>query len=216
MATITIVGAGLMGTAVAWPLCDNGHDVRLVGTHLDAEIIRSCLKTGYHPRLRRQLPPMSGPTSWNSCPRRSTARTRSSAASIRWACIGSVARSGRCSGRAVSSPSPRDWRRRPRATRASCPTCWPASCPPACATASRSPSAGRASRASWPVGGRRASVFTGRDEAARCRLRGSSGPPTTTSGSTDLVGVEVCAAMKNAYTVAVGLARGLLERGGSG
>ena len=56
MSTITILGSGLMGTAVAWPLADNGHDVRLVGTHLDAEIIRSCLDSGYHPRLRRQLP----------------------------------------------------------------------------------------------------------------------------------------------------------------
>ena len=56
MSTITILGSGLMGTAVAWPLADNGHEVRLVGTHLDAEIIRSCLNSGYHPRLRRQLP----------------------------------------------------------------------------------------------------------------------------------------------------------------
>ena len=56
MSIITILGSGLMGTAVAWPLADNGHEVRLVGTHLDAEIIRSCLDSGYHPRLRRQLP----------------------------------------------------------------------------------------------------------------------------------------------------------------
>ncbi len=56
MAVVTIVGSGLMGTAVAWPLTDNGHEVRLVGTHLDAEIIRSCLDKGYHPTLRRQLP----------------------------------------------------------------------------------------------------------------------------------------------------------------
>jgi len=45
-----------MGTAVAWPLSDNGHQVRLVGTHLDNEIIASCLEKGWHPRLRRQLP----------------------------------------------------------------------------------------------------------------------------------------------------------------
>ena len=56
MSIITILGSGLMGTAVAWPLADNGHEVRLVGTHLDAEIIRSCMDRGYHPRLRRQLP----------------------------------------------------------------------------------------------------------------------------------------------------------------
>jgi glycerol-3-phosphate dehydrogenase (NAD(P)+) len=56
MATVTIVGSGYMGTAMAWPLCDNGHTVNLVGTHLDQEIIQSCKQNGYHPRLKRQLP----------------------------------------------------------------------------------------------------------------------------------------------------------------
>ncbi len=56
MAIVTIVGAGLMGTAVAYPLSDNGHSIRLVGTHLDGEIIKSCLEKAYHPRLKRQLP----------------------------------------------------------------------------------------------------------------------------------------------------------------
>ena len=56
MGTFTIVGAGYMGTAMAWPLIDNGHAVNLVGTHLDQEIIQSCQKTGYHSRLKRQLP----------------------------------------------------------------------------------------------------------------------------------------------------------------
>jgi glycerol-3-phosphate dehydrogenase (NAD(P)+) len=35
MANVAIVGAGMMGTATAYPLADNGHTVRLVGTHLD-------------------------------------------------------------------------------------------------------------------------------------------------------------------------------------
>jgi glycerol-3-phosphate dehydrogenase (NAD(P)+) len=56
MSDIAIVGAGLMGTAMAWPLTDNGHSVRLVGTHLDREIIASCIEKRYHPRLRRRLP----------------------------------------------------------------------------------------------------------------------------------------------------------------
>src|SRR5512137_2646804 len=56
MSNVTIVGAGLMGTAMAWPLSDNGHQVRLVGTHLDREIIASCLAKRFHPRLRRRLP----------------------------------------------------------------------------------------------------------------------------------------------------------------
>ncbi|MEW5718830.1 MAG: glycerol-3-phosphate dehydrogenase [Chloroflexota bacterium] len=56
MANVAIVGAGFMGTATAWPLSDNGHNVRLVGTHLDAEIIASCKEQHYHPRLKRELP----------------------------------------------------------------------------------------------------------------------------------------------------------------
>lgn len=56
MATVTILGAGLMGTAVAWPLSDNGHEVRLVGTHLDAEIVRACLDSRVHPRCAGNCP----------------------------------------------------------------------------------------------------------------------------------------------------------------
>ncbi len=56
MANVTIVGAGFMGTAIAYPLTDNGHAVRLVGTHLDGELIKSCLEWRYHPRLKRELP----------------------------------------------------------------------------------------------------------------------------------------------------------------
>jgi len=56
MAVITIVGSGLMGSAVAYPLADNGHDVRLVGTHLDRHIISSCKTNRFHPTLRREIP----------------------------------------------------------------------------------------------------------------------------------------------------------------
>lgn len=56
MANVAIVGAGLMGTAIAYPLVDNGHTVRLVGTHLDGDMIRSCRERRYHPRLKRELP----------------------------------------------------------------------------------------------------------------------------------------------------------------
>ncbi len=63
MANVAIVGAGMMGTATAYPLVDNGHAVKLVGTHLDAEIIRSCKEKRYHPRLKRELPPTVQPYS---------------------------------------------------------------------------------------------------------------------------------------------------------
>ena len=48
--TAAIVGAGVMGTATAWPLSDNGHEIRLVGTHLDHDIIQSCKEKNFHPR----------------------------------------------------------------------------------------------------------------------------------------------------------------------
>ena len=56
MTTVTIVGAGMMGSALCWPLRDNGMDVRLVGTPLDEEIIRSIIQTGIHPTLQRKIP----------------------------------------------------------------------------------------------------------------------------------------------------------------
>lgn len=56
MSIITIIGAGVMGSAMSFPATDNGHAVRLVGTMLDREIIEQASKTGYHPNLKRQLP----------------------------------------------------------------------------------------------------------------------------------------------------------------
>lgn len=56
MATIVVLGSGIMATALATPLTDNGHQVRLVGTHLDREIISSIQETGIHPNLGLKVP----------------------------------------------------------------------------------------------------------------------------------------------------------------
>jgi glycerol-3-phosphate dehydrogenase (NAD(P)+) len=56
MATIVILGAGMMGTALAWPLADRGHAVRLVGTHLDSELVGSMRATRVHPKLGLPIP----------------------------------------------------------------------------------------------------------------------------------------------------------------
>lgn len=56
MLKAAIIGAGLMGSAMAWPLSDNHHEVRLVGTHLDDAVISSCKERRFHPRLGRTLP----------------------------------------------------------------------------------------------------------------------------------------------------------------
>jgi glycerol-3-phosphate dehydrogenase (NAD(P)+) len=56
MAVVVILGSGVMGSAMAVPLADNGHEVRLVGTHLDREIVEAIRSTGVHPGLDRELP----------------------------------------------------------------------------------------------------------------------------------------------------------------
>jgi len=56
MATVTIIGSGMMGSALAFPARENGHTVRLVGTHLDRKIIDTCIKTGRHPKFEKDFP----------------------------------------------------------------------------------------------------------------------------------------------------------------
>ncbi len=53
---ITIIGSGMMGSALAFPARENGNDVRLVGTPLDREIIEGCLKNNTHLKFDRPFP----------------------------------------------------------------------------------------------------------------------------------------------------------------
>lgn len=46
----------MMGSALAFPARENGHEVRLVGTHLDREIIDACRKTNRHPKFVKDFP----------------------------------------------------------------------------------------------------------------------------------------------------------------
>ncbi len=56
MKTITIIGAGMMGSALAFPARENGNAVRIVGTHLDREIIDTCIKSNRHPKFTKDFP----------------------------------------------------------------------------------------------------------------------------------------------------------------
>ena len=56
MAVVLVLGAGVMGSAFTLPLADAGQDVRLVGTPLDAQAIDALKETGVHPRLKVRLP----------------------------------------------------------------------------------------------------------------------------------------------------------------
>jgi glycerol-3-phosphate dehydrogenase (NAD(P)+) len=56
MTTVVILGAGVMGSAMALPFSDKGMMVRLVGTHLDDVIIASIKGNGRHPKLNITMP----------------------------------------------------------------------------------------------------------------------------------------------------------------
>jgi glycerol-3-phosphate dehydrogenase (NAD(P)+) len=217
MATVTIVGAGLMGTATAWPLHDNGHDVRLVGTHLDRDIIKSCKEQGFHPRLKRPLPEGVRPFFCEEISRalEGTEIILSGVNSygVRW--IGrTLAPYVRPEHLIIAITKGLE------ATAEGDPMILPD------VLASELPASLRERIRIAAVGGpciagelagRRQSgvVFACRDREAAERLaaafRTSYYHVWTT---TDLLGLEICAAMKNAYTVGVGLVQGILEKAG--
>ena len=56
MAKIIIIGAGAMGSAFALPCLDNKHDVSIVGTHLENDFIDKLkAKDNFHPGLNLKL-----------------------------------------------------------------------------------------------------------------------------------------------------------------
>ncbi|AFV88653.1 Glycerol-3-phosphate dehydrogenase [Acidipropionibacterium acidipropionici ATCC 4875] len=56
MAKIAVLGAGIMATALTFPSAENGNEIRLIGTHLDDEIIDSIKTDGTHPVLGLKIP----------------------------------------------------------------------------------------------------------------------------------------------------------------
>ena len=57
MSKIVIIGAGAMGTAFAFPCLDNNHDINIIGTHLEDNFIDSVLKNKrLHPGLNTFIP----------------------------------------------------------------------------------------------------------------------------------------------------------------
>lgn len=217
MSTVTIVGAGLMGTAVAWPLADNGHQVRLVGTHLDAEIIRSCLEKRYHPRLGRTLPDGVRPyyveqlaeglqgadvivSGVNSLGVHWIGRTLGP---LLWPGATIIAVT-----KGLEATEDGELRILPDVLRDELP---PALRDQVTIAAIGGPCI------AGELAGRRQTcvVFASRHRAALECLQGIFATDYYHIWlSDDLIGVEMCAALKNAYTMAVGLAGGLLERAG--
>lgn len=55
MSIVTLIGSGQMASALTFPLFENGHEVRLVGSPLDDVIIDRLREDNYHINLRRTL-----------------------------------------------------------------------------------------------------------------------------------------------------------------
>ena len=215
MTVVAVLGSGIMGSALAVPLADNGHDVRLVGTHLDRQIIDSLKTTGFHPGLKLELPDSV------SAYQLEEAETAFDGAEIvvsgvnsfgvRWAgeqlasllrpdqLVIAIAKGMEANEEGdlrilpdvLAEPLPEELRSR------------------VAVSAIIGPSI------AGEVAVRRDTcvVFAGPDQAALDRLAGAfrTGYYHVWT-TTDLLGAEICAAMKNCYALAVGFAEGLLDR----
>ena len=57
MKKIIIIGAGAMGSAFSVPCLDNGHDINIIGTHLENEFIDKLKKNeNLHIGLNTKIP----------------------------------------------------------------------------------------------------------------------------------------------------------------
>ncbi len=216
MANILILGAGMMGSALAFPLADRGHDVRLVGTHLDEAIIDRARQDGFHPKLGLALPAGVKP-----CSHRDLAAAAEgidaiafgvSSAGITWACdkiaphvrpdtpLFMITKGLVLEGGALT-PLPDVVRARlPESARRSV---FPAAVAGPCIAgelARRVPSC---------------VVLTGRDAGQLARIRALiEADYYRAFPTTDVVGAEVSAALKNAYAMGIAFAAGMHERAG--
>lgn len=216
MATITVLGAGMMGSALCVPLCDRGHDVRLVGTHLDEPIIASLRETGRHPRLEVELPAALKPFDAAELPR-ALARADLvalgvSSAGIEWAAaqLAPLLRAGQplfmiTKGLAWDGARLRAFPDmvRERLAPGGRADLWPAAIAGPCIAGEL------ARRVPTCV------VLAGRNDqtlaAIAAELRTDYYHLWT---STDVVGVEICAALKNAYAMGVAFGLGMHRRAG--
>jgi glycerol-3-phosphate dehydrogenase (NAD(P)+) len=217
MSTVTIIGAGMMGTAMCWPLVDNGHTVRLVGTPLDDEIISSIKASRVHPRLERAIPDAVQPFFTADL-----AQTVSGADLI----IGGISSFGVDWFASAAGPYfhpdvpvlsiTKGLEDRDNGDLEILPIALDRKLP-AHLQGQISFNAIGGPCIAHELAARRhtAVVITGKDAAELARFRAMlSTPYYHLWASTDVAGVETCAALKNAYAMAVGLAVGMMEVAG--
>lgn len=217
MARIAILGAGVMGSALAFPLTDNGHQVNLIGTHLDDAIIAQSKTDGMHPKLQRALPP--GVTPFGFADAADGLRNADlialgvSSRGVTWAAnvIGPHLRSGLpvlMVTKGLTAHNDGTLEIFPHTLHAALPAALRDHVPIA-AIGGPSIAQELAARRQTYV------IFTSQDQETLARLAPMFATPYYHIWtSTDMVGVEVCVALKNIYALGVGLIPGVLEAAG--
>ena len=206
----------MMGSALCVPLVDRGHEVRLVGTHLDRMVVESLRATGVHPKLALELPRAIrayfveelGAAADGA----DVLAIGVSSAGVRWAGK-AIAPLARPELPVVMISKGLEW---DGCSLAVLPDVLASELPPLLrdvvkpvAVAGPCIAGELARRVETSV------VLAGRDAASLARLRElMRGPYYHVFTSFDLIGVELCAALKNAYAMGVGFAAGLYEASG--
>jgi glycerol-3-phosphate dehydrogenase (NAD(P)+) len=218
MAVIAIVGAGMMGSALSTPLLENGHEVRLIGTPLDHEIIAQLKAGAAHPKLRAPVPGVSA---------HFVEELGSALSGVDAIALG-VSSAG--VGWAAQALGP-ELTRRPRPVlMVSKGLVWQGGHLDVLPDVFRARLPAAAASDLWPVGVAGPCIagellqrvptsvlFTARSPSA-CEAWAelARGPFYFVHTTGDVIGVETCAALKNAFAMGVGFGAGLHEaRGGS-
>lgn len=214
---ICVLGAGVMGTAFTMPASDNGHAIDLVGTHLDGDLIEEMHETRMHPgldaRIGETVTPLPVAGLDGALARAALVVLGVNSHGVRWAADALAAAAGKRALPPVlmlTKGLAGDGKRLfvlPDALRAALPRSQRST--PIMAIGGPCIAGELAARRHSCVN------IAGTDARALKRLAAALRTPYYhVWTSTDLIGVEVCVALKNLYALAVGLALGLLERDG--
>ena len=218
MATVTILGAGAMGSALATPAVGAGNRVRLWGTWLDDDLLAELRAGRPHPRTGVPADPR---VELHDAGGLAAALDGADLVAVAISSDGvfEVARRAAAAGLAPGTPlllCTKGFGRRPDGTVDLFPPLVTAALGdrpgPGCPVVA----VGGPCKANEVAAGRpTAAVFAATDEAVAGRCAQALGTPAyRVECGLDLAGVEAAAATKNVYAIAVGVCHGLTEAGG--